>query len=355
MAGPEDRSAELREAVREAAAAGRALELRGGGTKAFLGRSPRGEVLALADHRGVVNHQPTELVVTARAGTSLAELEETLGEAGQMLAFEPPRFGEGATLGGCVAAGISGPRRAYAGAVRDFVLGTRVLNGRGEILRFGGEVMKNVAGYDCSRLMVGAMGTLGVLLEVSVKVLPKPPLEQTRVLELDAAAALELMNRLAGQPLPVSATAPHGGRLMVRLSGTANGVAAGAARIGGEPLADDAAWWRGVREQEHAFFTTPGALWRLAMPQHAPQPELAGEWFLEWGGAQRWLRTTEPAERVRGAAAAGGGHAAVFRGGEREGAVFHPLSPGLLKMHRALKRAFDPAGLFNPGRLYQEL
>jgi glycolate oxidase FAD binding subunit len=290
-------------------------------------------------------------VLTARAGTPLAEVEATLAAAGQMLAFEPPHFGEGATIGGCVAAGLSGPRRMQAGALRDFLLGTTLMDGRGELLRFGGQVMKNVAGFDTFRLQAGAMGTLGLLLEVSFKVLPRPEAETTRAFDCDAAAAVETMNRLAGQPLPITAAAYLDGRLRLRLSGNAAAVAAAEARLGGQTDADGAAFWIALREQQLPFFVEGDApLWRLAVKSTtAPLASLGSE-LIDWSGAQRWLRSTATATTMRDTAAQSGGHATLFRNGARSD-VFHPLSPAVLALHQRLKQTFDPAGIFNPRRL----
>ncbi|MDQ2696038.1 MAG: glycolate oxidase subunit GlcE [Pseudomonadota bacterium] len=348
-----DRSQELRQAVLEASSAKKPLRIVGGDSKAFYGRGVDGAPLEVAGHRGVVAYEPTELVLTARAGTPLAEVEETLAGQRQMLAFEPPRFG-GGTLGGAIACGLSGPRRPYAGAARDFVLGVRVLNGRGEVLRFGGQVMKNVAGYDLSRLMAGSLGTLGVILEVSLKVLPLPAVERTLVQPRSAAAAIEAVNRWAGKPLPLSGACHDGENLYIRLSGTAKGVQAASAAIGGVTLADDADFWTSIRDQTHGFFADAAPLWRLSLPGAAPPLDLPGRWLLDWGGAQRWLVSDAPADAIRRQAAAAGGHATLFRGGDRRGQVLHPLSPGLLALHRRLKQSFDPEGIFNPGRLYPD-
>jgi glycolate oxidase FAD binding subunit len=347
---------ELRERIRDAAAGKMPLRLRGGGTKDFYGGALAGEVLDTRGHAGIVSYEPTELVVTARCGTPLAQLEAALAERGQMLAFEPPHFGAAATLGGCVAAGLSGPRRAAAGAVRDFVLGARLLDGGARELAFGGRVMKNVAGYDVSRLLAGSLGVLGVILEVSLKVLPRPAAERTLRLQMPQDEALEALNRWAGEPLPLSASAWRGGVLTVRLSGAPSALQAAARRIGGEPLEAPQAerFWTGVREHADPFFAAAAPLWRLSVPSHAPRIELAGEQLIEWGGALRWLRTPADAAAVRSAAAQAGGHATLFRGGDRGAGAFAPLAPALLKLHRSLKAAFDPAGIFNPGRLHPE-
>ena len=359
-----DLTAALLDQLRAAAAAGRPLNLRGAGTKTGLGRQVAAGTapLDLSGHSGIINYQPKELVVTARCGTTLAAIEAALAEHGQHLPCEPPRLGVGATLGGTVACGLSGPARPSGGAIRDLVLGARILTGRAEVLRFGGEVMKNVAGYDCSRLMVGAFGTLGVLLDISVKVLPSPAVSRTLVQDCDQPEALARMERWAAQPLPITAScwidSGDGGRLRVRLAGAAQGVRAAAERIGGEPLADADAvafWDDQVREQGHAFFQGDLPLWRCALPAATPPLDLPGPQLLEWGGAQRWLRSGAAPAVIRALVARAGGHATLFRGGDRTGEVFQPLSAPLLALHRNLKRAFDPAGILNPGRLYQDL
>ena len=348
-----DLSASLADRVRAAIADDTPLSIVGGGSKAFLGRPTQALPLEVGDHRGIVRHEPTELVITARGGTRLRELESALEERGQMLAFEPPRFADSDTLGGTVAAAQSGPRRPYAGAVRDFVLGVRLLDGKAETLSFGGEVMKNVAGYDLSRLMVGAMGTLGVLLEVSLKVLPMPECETTLRFELDAARAVEKMNEWARFPLPLSGAFHDSGRLHLRLSGSTPGVEAAAAKLGGERN-DHPEAWSGLRDHRSAFFRRPGALWRISVPPASAPLDLPGETLIDWGGALRWTRSEAPAPAVRDAAASAGGHAMLFRNGDRGGDIYHPLSPGLERLHRRLKDAFDPRRLLNRGRMYPD-
>jgi glycolate oxidase FAD binding subunit len=345
------------DAIRAAAAAGTALRPRGGGSKDFYGGALTGNVLDIREYSGVIDYEPTELVITARAGTPLAELEAVLAGSGQMLAFEPPHFGA-ATLGGCVAAGLSGPRRAAAGAVRDFVLGVRMLDGEARDLRFGGQVMKNVAGYDVSRLVTGAMGTLGLILEVSLKVLPLAPAQTTLRFEMPEDAALRTVNQWAGQPLPVSATCFSGNELTVRLAGAPAAVSAARKHLGGELLAEDAAFWNALREQTASFFAgdafdnTP--LWRLSVPSNTAPLELPGAQLIEWGGALRWLRSAAPVRRIREAAAKAGGHATLFRAADKSAGVFHPLAAPLLDIHRKLKLAFDPHCIFSPGRMYAE-
>jgi len=350
-----DLSGELAQRVQDAAGRGAALAVIGGGSKAFYGREPEGEPLEVSAHRGVVDYQRSELVLTARGGTSLAELEALLAEGGQMLGFEPPHFGPGATLGGAVAAGLSGPRRPYAGAARDLVLGVKLLNGKGEILTFGGQVMKNVAGYDISRLMAGAMGTLGILLEVSLKLLPAPARETTVVFDLALGEALERLATWGARPLPVSAACHDGGRLFLRLSGTEGSVASALAHLGGEEDPAHTALWPSLRDHTHPFFAGPEPLWRLSVPPATPPLALPGAWLVDWGGAQRWLRTDADAAAVRAAAQEAGGHATLFRRGDRRGEVFHPLPPPMMDLHRRLKRAFDPEHVLNPGRMYAEL
>ena len=343
---------DLCERVREAGARGTALRVRGGGTKDFYGASLAGEPLEVGACSGIVVYEPKELVVTVRAGTRLSELESVLDAERQMLAFEPPHFGDAATIGGTVACGLSGPRRPYAGAVRDFVLGTRIVNGKGEDLSFGGRVIKNVAGYDVSRLMAGAFGTLGVLTEISFKVLPRPSTEITLAFDYDEPTATAQANRWAGQPLPVSATAWEAGRLHVRLSGARSAVSAAKAKLGGELVSDSKSFWRDLREQRLAFFSPQRPLWRLSVPQTARPIATSHPQLIEWGGGLRWLSGEADPSAMRSAAEAAGGHAILFRGGAKESGVFHPLQPALFKIHRRLKDAFDPAGILNPGRLY---
>lgn len=320
------------------------LRLRGGGSKDFYGNAPRGEVLDTRGYAGIVSYEPTELVVTARCGTLLADLENALHEKNQFLPFEPPHFGPGATLGGCIATGLAGPRRAAAGAVRDFVLGARLIDGRGRVMHFGGAVMKNVAGYDVSRFLAGSLGTLGLIAEASVKVLPTPPFERTLRLAMSEAEALVTMNRWGGLPLPVSATAWHGGELFVRLSGAEPAVHAAMHRIGGEQI--DQGLWKGLKEQTHPFFAGPEPLWRISLPSTAPL-DVPGRKLIEWGGALRWVRG---GESVRRAAP----HATLFRASEKSAGAFAPLDPANARLHKALKAAFDPAGILNPGRMYAD-
>lgn len=344
-------TAELSERIREAAAKGTPLRIRGEGSKDFYGGPLQGEVLDTRGLRGIVDYEPTELVLRARAGTPLAELEAALAQRGQILPFEPPRFG-GGTLGGAVAAGLSGPRRAYAGALRDFVLGARLIDGRGQELRFGGGVIKNVAGFDVSRLLAGSLGTLGLLSEITLKVLPRPAAEASIRLEMNQADVLRRLNQWAGQPLPLSASCHHGGVLVLRLSGAEAAVREARTKLGGEVL-EDPGFWDALRDQRAAFFTTAETLWRLSLPSTAP-PLAAGEQLIEWGGGQRWLAGPQDAAALRCQAAELGGHATVFRSPDKSIAAFQPLPAPLLQLHRRIKAALDPAGIFNRGRLHPD-
>ena len=342
----------FQERIREAAASHTPLRLRGGGNKDFYGNAPRGEILDTRGYAGIVSYEPTELVVTARCGTPLSLLEATLAENYQFLPFEPPHFGAGATLGGCIAAGLSGPCRAAAGAVRDFVLGTKLIDGRGRVLQFGGAVMKNVAGYDVSRLLAGSLGTLGLIAEASLKVLPRPPSERTLRLEAGEGEALATMNRWAGQPLPVSASAWHEGRLFVRLSGAEPAVHAAAHRLGGET--GPSSLWEEVKEQTHPFFAGAEPLWRVSLQSTAAPLQLPGRQLIEWGGALRWLKSDASTTAVREAAVRAGGHATLFRAADKSAGAFTPLDPVNARLHKALKDAFDPARILNPGRMYAD-
>lgn len=350
--------------VRAAAAGGTGLRLRGGGTKDFYGGPLEGEVLDLREYAGIVSYEPSELVATARCGTPLAEFEAALAANRQMLPFEPPHFAPGATLGGCVAAGLAGPRRAanglYYGAVRDYVLGCTLMDARGEVMRFGGQVMKNVAGYDVSRLAAGSMGTLGAILEVSLKVLPMPVASATLRFAVDEAGAIRRLNDWGGRPVPVSASAWEDGVLSVRLEGAGAAVDSACAALGGERIepAVAEAYWRGLRNHTASFFASPEPLWRVSVPSTtapiAPAGGSPAAQLIEWGGALRWWKTRADAAAVRAAARAAGGHATLFRGGDKAAGVFTPLDPVIARLHRNVKSVFDPAGIFNRGRMYPE-
>ncbi len=376
---------QLIDAVRAAAADGRTLRLRGGGTKDFWGAPPQGEVLDTLAYAGIISYEPSELVVTARCGTPLAELEAALAEKGQCLAFEPPHFGAGATVGGMVAAGLSGPARASVGAVRDFVLGVRMVNGKGEDLTFGGQVMKNVAGYDVSRLLAGSWGTLGIVTEVSLKVLPVAPAEATLMCAgIGQKDALDLLHRWGGQPLPLNASAwvhdttanPGDDYLFVRLRGAVAAVesavtrmSADAQALGAKVLRMDNAEavqdWRASGEQTLQFFEPSSGelcLWRLSVPQTAPVIDLPNignpAQYIEWQGAQRWLwAPATAAAQLREAAQRVGGHATLFRASllgasaDKAVGVSTPLDAVQQRIQRELQKQFDPQGVFATGRL----
>jgi glycolate oxidase FAD binding subunit len=350
-----DNSSILRERVLAAIANKTPLQIMGGNSKAFYGRSIQAEPLFVTEHSGIIHYEPTELVITARAGTPLTEIETALAAQGQMLAFEPPHFGTTATLGGTVACGLSGSRRPYAGAVRDVVLGVRLLNGHGDIVKFGGEVMKNVAGFDVSRLQVGALGTLGVLLDISLKVLPCPETEITLCFEVKESEALKNMIAYGKKNLPLSAMCFDSEKLYLRLSGAEVAIAKVKQQLGGETLSfpDSDAFWLSVREQQHPFFQHDLPLWRLSLAPATSALNLSGKSFIDWGGALRWLKTEEKPATVFSLLQNLAGHACLFR--SATGCEFQPLTPELAKLHRNIKQAFDPHGIFNRGRLYLEM
>lgn len=361
---PSEHPAELIERVHAAAAARTPLRIAGGDTKAFYGEPTAGEALSTLGWSGIVSYEPTELVVTVRAGTALAELEAVLAERGQCFPFEPPHFAPGGTVGGMVAAGLTGPARASAGSVRDHVLGARFINGRGELLTFGGQVMKNVAGYDLSRALGSSMGTLGLITEISLKVLPVPPAEATLVFALDQHEALEQLHRWGGQPLPINASRWEHGQLCVRLRGAVAAVASACERLareaGGTRIdnAQAGTEWADCRDQRLPFFHAPAAdlcLWRLSVPQTAPVLDVPGAQLIEWQGAQRWLwAPASAAAEIRAATAAVNGHAMLFKAGA-DGAPgvprFDRSSPAIEAITQRLRTECDPAGIFNPGRM----
>jgi glycolate oxidase FAD binding subunit len=327
----------------------------GGNSKSFYGRDTEGRPVSISDHSGIVKYEPTELVLTVRAGTTLNEIELALGKYEQFLPFEPPRYTSTTTLGGVVASGLAGPARPYRGSVRDYILGIKCLTGHGETLKFGGEVMKNVAGFDASRLMAGALGTLGIILDITLKVLPRPKQQSTLVFECQPDEALTRMNRWAGKPLPISAAAYYSKILYLRLSGTDAGIDAAHSQLGGDMYQDGVQFWHDIRDHRHAFFQGDEPLYRISVPAASPVMKLNGHWMVDWGGAQRWLKSNIPIEDVRRAADSVGGHATIYRGGDRKGDVFQPLPPGMQAIHKNLKTAFDPYGIMNHGRLYPGL
>ena len=382
MANMEQALRNVSDRIEAARADGMPLCIRGGGSKDFLGTS-QGALLDTRELRGVISYEPTELVVTVASGTPLLELEALLAEQGQCLPFEPPHFGwsrtdpaaaSTATVGGMVAAGLAGPSRASVGSVRDYVLGVKLINGLGQQLTFGGQVMKNVAGYDVSRLMAGARGTLGLLTEISLKVLPLAPAEATLCFTLGQAEALEQLHRWGGEPLPLNAScwvmdrsspglAPPA-RLYVRLRGAVAAVEAACkkmlAEVVGERLdsAQTAPDWNLCRNQQLPFFTdrpqADAALWRLSLPQTAPVLALPAEPLVEWHGGLRWIWAPLAAgAELQTMARAAGGSASLFvppAGTSADGASsLQTDNPVLDAIGQRLKASFDPLGLFNPG------
>lgn len=364
-----DLTQDFSEQIRDAASGGKSLLIQGGGSKSWYGNEAKNvdevDILGTSGHTGMVDYDPAELVITARTGTSLIELEQVLANHGQMLAFEPPRHTDQATLGGAIATALSGPSRPFVGGVRDFVLGMYVIDGRGDLLRFGGQVMKNVAGYDVSRLMTGAMGVLGLISQVSLKVLPVPPASATLRFEFDQSTAIERVNTWSGRPLPITATAWHQGVLHIRLSGAQAAVGAAMTQLGGTHLSSLAAqnFWAELRHQTAAFFKQDHMdklLWRLSLPSTAPvltPAHLPGadDILVEWGGAQRWFWSDATPSAVRSLARSLGGHAVCFDARRGGCDAFESVSPALMAIHQRLKQQFDPQGVFNPGRLYPGL
>ena len=388
----QDISAALQQQVLDAAQDRTPLNICGSGSKSFLGRKPTSEpfglslskpalsttksihpstssgrtdfeehpqrsikTIDLSTHRGIVEYDPRELVLTARSGTTLQEIETTLTEANQMLAFEPPHFGASATLGGTIACGLSGPRRPYGGSARDFVLGCKLLNGRGEIMRFGGQVIKNVAGYDVSRLMTGAHGTLGILLEISLKVLPRPAASITVARECSPAEAIASMSGLLSKPHPVDGACYHGDHCYVRISGSTQAVKEARTKIPGDVMADAEKFWHALREHELPFFRHGNTLYRIMVKPATPPLLIEGSWLLDWGGAQRWLYSNEDIATIRHHVELAGGHVTVFRGGDQDDKIFQPLPVPLMTIHQRLKASFDPQNIFNRGRMYAEI
>ena len=346
-----DISATLQKRVLHAIETKTPLAITAGTSKSFLGQATEGLAIDVSSHRGIIEYDPRELVITARSGTPLSDIESALAESNQMLAFEPPHFGSTATLGGTISCGLSGPRRPYSGPARDFVLGCKMLNGRGEITNFGGQVMKNVAGYDVSRLLTGARGTLGILLEISLKILPKPAASVTISRECSQADAIAIMSELLCRPYPVDGACHDGERAHLRISGSEQAVKDARKKIPGDILPDADAFWQGLREHELPFFHHSGTLYRIAVKPATKPLHINGLWLLDWGGAQRWLYSDEDIQTIRHQVGLAGGHVAAFRGGRNETELAAPL----LAIHRRLKASFDPGNIFNRDHLYATL
>ncbi len=343
----------LQEKIAEVAASGGQVEIVGSGSKRFYGESLEAMPLDVSAHCGIIDYDPAELVITLRAGCKLAQVETLLAERRQMFGFEPPRFGEGATIGGMVATGLAGPRRAFAGSIRDFVLGVKLLDGRGQVLQFGGRVIKNVAGFDVSRLMVGALGTLGIILEVSIRVVPQPETEVTLAYEhVSVDEHIRWVNCLGSEPYPISASLWHDGRSLLRLSGSEQGVREASAQLGGEEIEWD---WSEANEQRLDFFGRSEPLSRVSLPPTTPDLFPGKSQLIEWGGAQRWLFGEADIGAVRDEVAGAGGSVCAFRHHAPDVPRFHPLAPAMLTLQRNIKASFDPVGIFNPGKLYAGL
>ncbi|MES9854247.1 MAG: glycolate oxidase subunit GlcE [Candidatus Thiodiazotropha sp. L084R] len=354
MSIDQDQSHTLQQAVQDAFAEAKPIRLIGSGSKEFYGRQSGNELpLSLSGNRGIVNYEPTELVITARGGTPLDEIEEALNEKGQLLPFEPPHFGDKGTIGGAVAAGLSGPRRPWGGSPRDLLLGIKMLDGQGRILEFGGQVMKNVAGYDLSRLMAGALGTLGILLEVSIKVLPKPAEEHTLIFERDADQAQNLFIEMIGHSIPITATYSLGNHQGLRLSCSSERLSKIQQQYGLTDAVAFEGFWAELRDQKLDFFHQKAPLWRLST-QPTARLEMNEPTLIEWSGAQRWVFSDRSPDEMRELVEKLGGHAVLFRNGDRSGEVFHPLHPRIAKIQQGLKAVFDPKGLINPGRHYSD-
>ena len=348
-----DIEAELTSQIISVAATGGEIEIIGGGSKRFYGESLEALPVDVSGHSGVIDYDPAELVITLRAGCKLSEVEALLAEHRQMFGFEPPCYGRDATIGGMVASGLAGPRRAFAGGIRDFVLGVKILDGHGEINQFGGRVIKNVAGFDVSRLMVGSLGTLGVILEVSIRVIPGYETELTLAFEHDSADKhIRWINELGSEPFPISASSWVAGRSLLRLSGSAQGVQYAADQLGGETAES---CWDDLKEQALDFFDDAQPLTRISLPPASSDQRGDIPQLIEWGGAQRWVCGEVDISALRSMAEGIGGNVCAFRRHATDVAVFHPLPPAMLKLQRSIKSSFDPAGIFNPGRLYPGL
>ena len=347
----------LQQQVKNAISSREPLYIHGGNSKSFYGNKVDAKPLDISQHTGVVSYEPTELCITVRAGTRLSEIETLLSEHQQILPFEPPMYSENTTIGGAIATGISGPRRAYTGSVRDAILGVQIINGDGDIVNFGGQVMKNVAGYDLSRLMVRSQGTLGVILNVSLRLLPKPTHDISLGFEASATEAIEYFQNLRVQQLPITATAWHDNQAYIRLSASEAITQNSQKKLGLEKLNTSGQIWQEIRDHKHTFFNNfDKPLWRLSLsPAAGNLSNIDDQQLIEWGGAQRWLSSNAPANIVQGLISKQGGHATLFRSNVPDTQIFPVLEPVLLTLHKRLKNKMDPHGIFNPNRIYQGL
>lgn len=354
-----DLSENLQQQVKEAIASCTPLFIHGGKSKEFYGNTVEATPLDISQHTGVVSYEPTELCITVSAGTKLIDIEKLLSDHQQVLPFEPPLYTNDATIGGAIATGISGPRRAYTGSVRDAILGVQMINGEGEIVNFGGQVMKNVAGYDLSRLMVRSQGTLGVILNVSLRLLPKPAQDITLSFDAPAEQALSYFQDLRTQQLPITATAWHDNQVYLRLSASQATLDACQEKLHIEKL-DTNNLWQDIRDHKHNFFKSfDRPLWRISLPLASENlSTIDAQQFIEWNGAQRWLSSNAPSNIIQSLIAKHGGHATLFKSNTiktSDAAVFPTLDPILLKIHKQLKTKMDPHEIFNPNRIYQGL
>jgi glycolate oxidase FAD binding subunit len=328
------------------------LQIQAGGSKLFYGNQISATALDVSANTGIVEYEPSELFITARNGTLLSDIESTLDSNHQMLPFEPPHFSSKATLGGTIACGLSGPRRPYASSLRDCVLGTHVVNGKGEHLEFGGKVMKNVAGYDASRLMCGAFGTLGVLTQISLRVSPKPQIEITVAIECTQSEALNTMSAWTQTQLPISATYFNDNVLYVRIAGLEKTTKKIHQEIGGEKIPSSETFWIAIKNHQTDFFQTELPLWRIIVPNNTATLSINGDSCLEWNGGVRWIKSNDDAQHIINQCQTSNGHAALFRAKSKPSDCLASINPKLKKLHLNLKSAFDPNQILNPGRMY---
>ncbi len=351
-----DLTQEICSQVNDAFQQNKKLKICAGNSKHFYGKTIEAETLSIAEHSGIIEYEPSELYITARSGTTLKEIESILHAENQMIPCEPPHFGANATLGGMVASGLSGPRRATAGALRDCILGAEIINGKGEYLKFGGKVMKNVAGYDVSRLMCGAMGTLGVLMSITLRLVPKPEMEQTIVVTCNANNAIQKMNAWANTPMPISGNYYDGNALHIRLSGSSSAIRACTEKIVGERVESSEIFWSNVKEQATEFFLTDNPIWRISVPPTTSPLNIHSPYVMEWNGGLRWYAAAEDTDNIRDQTQQAGGHATLFRRASINDStfkdVFHPLPQTTFNLHKKLKQVFDPANILNPGKMY---
>jgi len=353
-----DISEHLQQQIIDAAQNRQALNITGNNTKAFYGCAADNKntsPLSVSEHSGIIDHQPSELTITARTGTPLIEIIELLAEHGQMLAFEPPTFNGKASLGGCIATALAGPRRPWTGSVRDYVIGMRVLTGDGRDIRVGGKVMKNVAGYDLFRPMAGALGTLGVMLDITLKLLPLPELESSFSMKIDIADMQNILRNWRDASMPLSAANYYNGILSIRLSSSVAAVDYAISKLPSDRQELSLDYWQKLNEHKLPFFDDPATLYRLIVPANAPCDTLEGESLIDWAGAQRWIKTSSTFSEIQRHANTLGGTASAYRDGLRDEDVFMPLQAPLLALHKRIKDVMDPAGILNPGRLYRGL